>query len=135
MFEISKHPLLGCGFRGFWVVGSIGIYTIHSAFLFMPIQAHNGFLDIMNEGGIVALILLAGIIINYFVNSIRNQTLSLWSWYFVLTIIINITETTLFREGHKTFIFWILAYLISFIFYKEKQNLSLNNKSNLRKYE
>ncbi len=53
--EISNHPIIGCGFRGFWVIDSPGILTIWNAFPFMPIQAHSGYLDITNEVGVIGI--------------------------------------------------------------------------------
>ena len=127
MFEITKHPILGCGFRGFWVIGSIGIQTIWNRFLFLPIQAHNGYLDIMNEMGVIGLSFLAMTVLNYFkqVRKVGNQ--SLWVWFILLPLFINLTETTLFREGHITFIFFIIAYLLPFAFPTSDPDLSEYN--------
>ena len=116
MFEISKHPILGCGFRGFWVVDSIGIQTIWNRFLFLPIQAHNGYLDIMNELGIIGIGLLIATLINYFLQVRKVKGQNFWIWFILIPLFINATETTLFREGHITFIFFIIAYLLPFAF-------------------
>lgn len=122
MFEISNHPIFGCGFRGFWVVDSLGIERIWSRFLFLPIQAHNGYLDIMNEMGIIGIILLVLLLVRYFlrVNKVGGQ--NFWVWFILIPLFINATETTLFREGHITFIFFIMSYLLPFIFTDSESN-------------
>lgn len=116
ILEISEHPILGCGFRGFWVVESIGIQTIWNRFLFLPIQAHNGYLDIMNELGIIGIGLLIATLINYFIQVGKVKGQNFWVWFILIPLFINATETTLFREGHITFIFFIIAYLLPFAF-------------------
>jgi O-antigen ligase len=120
--EIAKHPILGCGFRGFWVVDSPGMEEIQRIFPFMPIQAHSGYLDITNEVGIIGLILFLFIFLQYFkeIKKIGHQ--GVWVWFLLLPIVGNITETTLFREGSITQVFFNLAYLIPFVFREEGEN-------------
>lgn len=131
--KISNHIFFGCGFRGFWVVDSNIVDKIWSLFLYLPIQAHNGYLDILNEGGIIATMLLVGIIVNYFVISLKEKVVNLWSWLFILPIISNFTESILFREGIRPFIFFLIAYLIIFFFDRNGENRSLNQDEKFRK--
>jgi O-antigen ligase len=122
MIEISKHPIIGCGFRGFWVIDSPGILTVWNAFPFMPIQAHSGYLDITNEVGIVGIGLFILIVFYYLINVKKMPSLSTWIWFIVLPLVGNITETTLFREGSPSQVFFTIAYLLPFALKKESTN-------------
>ena len=117
--EISSHPITGCGFRGFWVVDSPGMEKIQHIFPFMPIQAHSGYLDITNEVGLIGIGFFAFILINYFVEVKKIGNQDVWIWFIILPLVGNITETTLFREGSISQVFFTLAYLIPFVFQED----------------
>ncbi|MBK7228606.1 MAG: O-antigen ligase family protein [Ignavibacteriales bacterium] len=123
IFNISQHPIQGCGFQGFWVIESPTIQLIYNSFLWLPIQGHNGYLDMINEIGLIGLSLFLLVIVNYFRKAIINKNLNLWAWFLVLPLVINITETTLFRVGHITNAFIIMGYLIMFSKIFEKSTL------------
>jgi O-antigen ligase len=119
MMEISKHPIIGCGFRGFWVIDSPGILTVWNAFPFLPIQAHSGYLDITNEVGIVGIGLFILIVLYYLKEVKKIPSQSNWVWFIVLPLVGNITETTLFREGSASQVFFTIAYLLPFALKRE----------------
>ena len=79
----------------------------------------------INEIKLISLSLFLLVIVNYFRKSIINKNLSLWAWFLVLPLVINITETTFFRVGHITNVFIMLGYLIMFSPIFEKS--SINN--------
>ena len=56
---IKKHILIGCGFQGYWVISNKDLLELYKNFVWLPNQAHNGYLDILNEIGIVGLVLFA----------------------------------------------------------------------------
>uniref|UniRef100_A0A832DGK9 O-antigen ligase family protein n=1 Tax=Ignavibacterium album TaxID=591197 RepID=A0A832DGK9_9BACT len=112
LWEISGHPLWGCGFQGFWVIESPKIQMLYRTFIWLPIQAHNGYLDIINEIGIIGLLLFLVVIINYLVISYKKGRIELWVWFLINPLIISLTESTLFRPGHKSTVFLILSYLL-----------------------
>jgi O-antigen ligase len=114
LWRISEHPILGCGFQGFWVITSHKVQLIYNTFLWLPIQAHNGYLDIINEVGIVGFLLFVIIVIRFIIISVRDKKLDLWTWLVILPLIINITESTFFRSGQITFIFFMISYLSRF---------------------
>ncbi len=67
IFRIAKtHLLFGCGFQGFWVVDALNIQALYQVYVWIPIQAHNGYLDILNETGLVGLTLFIIAVINFF---------------------------------------------------------------------
>jgi len=116
LWRISEHPILGCGFQGFWVIDSQKIQLLYNTFLWLPVQAHNGYLDIINEVGIIGIILLLIVIFRYIIIAVTHKKLDLWTWFIILPLIINITESTFFRPSQITFIFFILTYLLLFAF-------------------
>ncbi len=126
IFNISKeHLLLGCGFGGFWIMDSPHLTPLFKEFPWFPNTAHMGYLDILNETGIIGVILLALMIIVYFKNSYKFSMLNLWHWLFIATLILNIAETTLFRKNMFTGVIFIISYLAlysDFIKNKKQRN-------------
>lgn len=62
MPEIAKHWLLGSGYGAFWLgIGSPSQFIIDQLG-WIPYQAHNGYLDVLNEQGVVGLSLLLGFV-------------------------------------------------------------------------
>ncbi len=114
IMEISKHPLVGCGYQGYWVPENPSIQILYAVFIWIPIQSHNGFLDIANELGIIGIIVLIIMIINFFIRIFKKKEPLIWMWFPILIIILNFQETTLFRPGHISTTFFMLSYLISF---------------------
>jgi O-antigen ligase len=112
LFQISQHPYFGCGFQGFWITDSPTIQLIYKAFVWLPVQAHNGYLDLLNEIGIIGLGIFIIIIIKYIYLSIKNNNVSLWNWFIILPLIMNVTESVVIRVGNIVTVFFILAYLL-----------------------
>jgi O-antigen ligase len=112
LFQIGLHPYFGCGFQGFWIIDSPTIELIYKAFVWLPVQAHNGYLDLLNETGIIGLGIFIIIIIKYIYLSIKNNNVSLWNWFIILPLIMNVTESVVIRVGNIVTVFFILAYLL-----------------------
>lgn len=62
--EISRHPWLGTGFGGFWVglEGAAGA-LVRRLDWGPPTQAHSGYLDVVNEIGIIGLLILSTVLL------------------------------------------------------------------------
>ena len=115
LHNAKRHLLFGCGFNSFWIVGSRHLNYFWDRYSWFPIQAHNGYVDLLNETGIIGLVLLILLIINYYI-SIRNQKkYNIWAIIFLIGLIINFQETSLLKA--RTFIWgmFCLSYLIQFI--------------------
>ena len=41
LLEVSRHPILGCGFQGYWVVTNENLLKLYEQFVWLPNQAHN----------------------------------------------------------------------------------------------
>jgi len=80
----------------------------------LPNSSHSGYLDILNETGLIGLFSVIAIVINYFVNLVKYKEKTFWMWFIVLALIENFTESILFNpRGVMTFIF-LFAYLSLF---------------------
>ena len=121
--KAKDHLLMGAGFRGFWVIDSPTIIELYQKYIWLPNEAHNGYLDILNEIGIVGIILFFMIIINYFVNLIKEKSNRDWSWFVVASIILNITESKFITPKAVTGVMFIYAYLVLFTGIMKKKQI------------
>ncbi len=117
IIEIQKHPFTGAGYQGFWVVDSPEVLMLYEVFVWLPNQAHNGYLDMINEVGLIGFGIFVLMIASYFINSFRLKTVNTWAWIIVATLIINFQETTLFRPGNVSGIMVMFAYLVLYVKY------------------
>jgi O-antigen ligase len=112
MIEIAKHPILGVGYQGFWVVESELILRLYKIFNWLPNQSHNGYIDIWNELGIIGLILFILLIINYYIKLIKLKKEHIWKFFILIALISNWQEATFFRPGQLLAVVLIISYLI-----------------------
>lgn len=113
--EVNEHLLLGCGFQGYWVITSPKILELYKLFVWIPNQAHNGYLDILNEIGLIGLTLFVLLVANYVRNFLKYQKPNQWTWFIIITLIINLQETTLIRPQHPTGVLFMFSYLVLFV--------------------
>jgi exopolysaccharide production protein ExoQ len=108
---VQDRPWFGYGFNAFWLRSTETGWAMVKAVRWTPPHSHNGFLDLMLELGIVALVLF---LVGYVV-ALRRATFalangegaeSLWPMVFLAFLLLyNFTEHTLLRQGS---IFWAL---------------------------
>jgi exopolysaccharide production protein ExoQ len=127
MMEIRKHPVLGTGYQTFWVVGNPDLVRIYDKYIWLPNQAHNGYVDIWNEVGIIGLFMVAILIIWYMIQSRKLKYDYFWKWFFIAAIIINFQESTLFRPGVLSGIMFMFAYLGLFKEIDHQQQMDLED--------
>jgi exopolysaccharide production protein ExoQ len=67
------HPLLGTGYGAYWTgaVPTSPSYVFLSRMYFWPSEAHNGYLDVVNDLGFVGLIILLGYLMIYVKQSLQ----------------------------------------------------------------
>lgn len=114
MVEVKKHLLFGCGYKGFWIVDSPKILEVYETYIWLPRSSHSGYLDILNETGLIGLFMVLGIIINYFITLVKNKEKTFWMWFIVLALIENFTETVFFNAGGLMTLLFIFTYLSLF---------------------
>ncbi len=75
--RISHHPYLGGGFGAYWVgeLPSSPSYEFIARLNFYPGQAHNGYLDVINDLGLLGGVLLVGYLIAFLWQSLRLREL------------------------------------------------------------
>ncbi|WP_305747635.1 O-antigen ligase family protein [Leptothrix discophora] len=115
--EIAKHAFFGVGYGGFWTGISEGPSNAVTNQIFwgVPVQAHNGYLDFVNELGVVGMSLFVALIAWYlrvvWLLS-RRCDKSIWLFpalYLVIFLVTNTTETTLLRPTHFLWIVFVIC--------------------------
>ena len=114
--SISHHPFLGTGYQAFWSVDPPSNYLqhIYATFVWIPNEAHNGFIDIANEVGLIGLVLFLIMIFRYFISMRRLNTHNLWKWLIIAALIGNMQESYLIEFGGPPGVMVVISYLILF---------------------
>jgi exopolysaccharide production protein ExoQ len=112
--ETSKYWIHGAGFQGFWVVDNPHLLALYDIYIWLPNQAHNGYVDIINELGIIGLLLFILVLINYFRGLFRLKLPHYWKWFVIAAIIINFQETTFIRPQVVTGVMFMFSYIALF---------------------
>ena len=113
---ISEHWLLGYGFGAFWV-GDFGLSgEITESLGYYPYQAHNTFLEMLNELGVIGLMLLLGFLVTHAMQLFRLRQIDpvTYSFYLpllVMVLIISVSESAIFGGGGLFTLILILSSL------------------------
>lgn len=114
--HISLHPYLGTGYGAYWN----GIWEGNPSFEFMrrlnfyPGSAHNGYLDILNDLGMLGLLVLLGYLAHFVVQSLRllridRTQASLYLALFIAQVMANLSESRWFNVKSVDFVIMTLA--------------------------
>lgn len=112
--QIKNHLVIGCGFAGFWVMENVDLMNLYEKFVWLPRQAHNGYLDLLNETGIIGLSIFVAMMVHYLKTLICFNKPHFWKYFIIAALIINLQETVLFRQNIITGVLFIFAYLVLF---------------------
>jgi nucleoside-diphosphate-sugar epimerase/O-antigen ligase len=115
--HIRLRPWLGSGYGAFWtgkVPGSESFEIANALRGFYPSSAHNGYLDILNDLGIVGLVGLAGYLIVYVRQSLRLYAIdraqgALFLAIFLLQALTNLAESEWFSPFNFDFVLMAFA--------------------------
>ncbi|TXT40173.1 MAG: Lipid A core-O-antigen ligase-like enyme [Comamonadaceae bacterium] len=123
--EIEKHWLLGVGYGAFWLGPGSASQPILDALPWIPYQGHNGYLDVLNELGVIGIFLFLCAVISYIVNLIRclrmdRQLVALLGSLLLIFLISNWTESTAFRGVTFDFILFIFSCISLSSFQNQK---------------
>lgn len=115
--EIGAHFILGTGYGGFWQ-GRYGM----SAWLVSrlnwgpPAQAHNGYLDLLNELGLAGFLIFIAWALRYVIRlqklrSRSEQRAQFPAVFFFALLVQNISETSILRTTHLLWIVFVASYI------------------------
>jgi O-antigen ligase len=123
--EVKKRIILGYGYSTYWIMGTAVIANF-AAFTggFMVNQAHNGYLEIALELGLIGLTLFA-IILIILIYRIFKLKSNLPLLFVVALVLLDWTEATLFTRVEISTVVFMSLYIETSIFY-------FNLKENLR---
>lgn len=113
-----EHFPLGTGLGAFWNPANKQLISIHLIFPWLPMQAHSGILDTLNEAGIVGFLLFIGASIKALVRSWMGNQNNLWFYLFLLILILNSQETTILIPGYLATTLFFIVYVRIIIFDK-----------------
>lgn len=125
VINMDINPLIGTGYYSFWLGNRLE--KLWSKFWWRPNQAHNGYLEIYLNLGLIGLFLLIGVIVSTYNKILKNLFYNFDYGRFQLAILImslvyNFTEAA-FRGLH---IIWFIFLLISMDVPHIKCNLKIH---------
>ena len=115
--RIAQSPWIGYGFGSFWGVGQdTGLMLQQSNITFYFGQAHNGYLDVAGELGLLGVIAVTIMFAWYAAKIVRLYRSGkefgffLFSTYIMLGFVLyNLTELVLFRPGADLWIYFVIT--------------------------
>jgi O-antigen ligase len=113
--NIARHPYLGSGYGAYWTgpVPTSPSYEFLGRMYFYPFEAHNGYLEVVNDFGYLGLVCLLGFLIVYVRQSLRLMKIDrtqgiLFLCLFFQQAIMNLSESTWF-QANAGFTFMLVA--------------------------
>jgi O-antigen ligase len=128
--DIEKKIFLGYGFATYWIMGSSRLEIFASYFQgFMVNEAHNGYLEILLQLGVVGFVFFLFPIIAFMQRMFKLSS-NLAILIFVSIMTLNYTESVLFKVGLGITTFYFMAsYLTLSVFYFNL--IQVNHNENL----
>jgi O-antigen ligase len=112
LFALHTNPIFGVGFESFWLGNRLVLLSEGRPW--QPNEAHNGYLEIYLNLGLVGLLMLIGLFIATF-RKIRTDLLQNFEWgrfrlaFLVAVVFYNWTEATFRGLSLVWFAFYIIA--------------------------
>ena len=106
-----SHLIRGCGYGAFWTMLNEDLFFLYDYFIWLPNQAHMGYLDLLNEVGLIGVGIFVLMLGAYAWRLFLFRSPHCWGWFVLATLIINIQESTLFRPHVLSGVMFIHAYL------------------------
>ncbi len=115
--QVMQRPIGGYGFRSFWQIGAESPpLKTGATFIAQTAHAHNGYIDIMLHGGLVALFLFLPLLVVglHLAGRIADRSFLAGSaclTLMVFSILYNLLETSWFLGTNVAFIIFHIAWL------------------------
>lgn len=111
---IQKHPIFGYGYGGFWNGWDGPSAAIWSVLLWLPPGAHNGFLDLTLDLGIIGVGIYVTVLISFIYraanNNQRSTSFDLFLFLFIVFMLIyNLFENIALSRNS---IFWLVTVML-----------------------
>ena len=121
--EIEKHAILGIGYGAFWIAPPEDFMDNFNSIFY---QAHNGYIDLINELGLIGLTLFVGMMIFHIRNLfqltfIDKRSAAFHAGMLTIYLVSNITETSVLRGLN------ILHVLLTFSFFAVAEQIRFNS--------
>jgi O-antigen ligase len=112
-----RSEWIGGGYGGFWDVSYDRLAYIASRLGFLPIQAHNGYLEVFNDLGYLGLVMAVGILAFYALHVIRHLFAmpGLVAFHVALCVYVievNFSESALFRTTQFLNLLFVASFLL-----------------------
>jgi hypothetical protein len=133
--DIEKKILLGYGFATYWIMGHPRLEIFADLFEgFKVNQAHNGFIEIMLQLGVVGTVFFLFLIAAYISRMFKvNSNLAILVLVAILTL--NYTESALFKVGFGVTTFYFMAaYVAVSVFRFKIKEVKQDEENHIRKY-
>ena len=123
--EIQKKFVLGYGFGTYWIMGTSVIDRFVTNVGWQVNEAHNGFLEIFLEVGIVGLMIFIILLLS-FVKRIIKTDYKVALMALISILVVNFSESFIFQpRGPSTLVFMYFYLLVSQqLFYTETEESS-----------
>lgn len=117
--EIQRKIWLGYGFGSYWIMGTSVIDKFQFSVGWKVNEAHNAFLEIMLQTGIIGFSFFITLLISFFYRIIKSNFVPA---FLALTsiIIVNFTESFVFKERSPSTLVFIFFYLLTSMIYFNK---------------
>jgi exopolysaccharide production protein ExoQ len=112
LLELHTNPVIGTGFESFWLGDRLK--RLEGIFFFVPNEAHNGYLEIYLELGLLGLVLVIGLLIATFWK-VRLELFRNFEWgryqmgFLAAVIFYNWTEAAFGTYSPIFFVFYLIA--------------------------
>lgn len=112
VLSMGTNPIIGCGYASFWL-GDRGEFLLDLSYQRLN-QAHNGFIEVYLNIGLIGLVFLIMMIIKTYINS-KNTLLTDFQYgklqitYMTIFILTNITEASFTIKSVPWFMFVLIS--------------------------
>ena len=112
LLEMHTNPIFGTGFESFWLGDRLK--QLEGIFFFIPNEAHNGYLEIYLELGLIGLLLVIGLFVATFwkirFELFRNFEMGRYQMgFFTAVVLYNWTEAAFGTYSPVWFVFYLIA--------------------------
>jgi O-antigen ligase len=116
--NVWRHPIFGEGYNAFWTAGNSRAERLVASLGWEPIQAHNGYLDVLNDLGIVGAVIFLRVIFQS-VSRVLGAALRgveagrVFGLFLAVILALNLSETSFCRGTHRLWFLFLTVTLLS----------------------